>query len=120
MTLHQLCPMLETPDLDASIAFYCEALGFTCTTHDQAYGWASLLRGSIGVMLQTPQRPEQFERPQLTGSLYFYSDDIDALWQEIGAAGELCYAIETFAYGMREFALYDNCGYLLKFGMPIE
>ena len=48
------------------------------------------------------------------------SQTIDALWQEIGAAGELCYAIETFAYGMREFALYDNCGYLLKFGMPIE
>ena len=26
---------------------------------------------------------------------------------------------ETFAYGMREFAIYDNNGYLLQFGTPV-
>jgi len=30
----------------------------------------------------------------------------------------VCYPIENFAYGMREFAIYDNNGYLLQFGEP--
>jgi hypothetical protein len=32
----------------------------------------------------------------------------------------VCYGIEDFFYGMREFAIYDNNGYLLQFGQPIS
>jgi len=28
----------------------------------------------------------------------------------------ICYEIETFEWGMREFAIYDNNGYILQFG----
>ena len=28
----------------------------------------------------------------------------------------ICYSIENFEYGMREFAIYDNNGYLLQPG----
>jgi len=28
----------------------------------------------------------------------------------------VCYPLENFEYGMREFAIYDNNGYLLQFG----
>ena len=32
----------------------------------------------------------------------------------------ICYPIETFDYGMREFAIYDdNNGYVLQFGRPL-
>jgi len=31
----------------------------------------------------------------------------------------ICYPIETFEYGMREFAIYDNNGYLLQFGEAV-
>ena len=30
----------------------------------------------------------------------------------------VCYPIEDFHYGMREFAIFDNNGYLLQFGQP--
>ena len=30
------------------------------------------------------------------------------------------YPMETFGYGMREFAVYDNNGYLLQFGQETE
>jgi len=32
---------------------------------------------------------------------------------------EVCYGIENFHYGMREFAIYDNNGYLLQFGQDV-
>jgi hypothetical protein len=30
------------------------------------------------------------------------------------------YPIEDFSYGMREFAIRDNSGYILQFGKPTE
>jgi hypothetical protein len=30
-----------------------------------------------------------------------------------------CYPIEDFEYGRREFAIFDNNGYLLQFGQEI-
>ena len=32
---------------------------------------------------------------------------------------QVCYPIEDFHYGMREFAIFDNNGYLLQFGQPV-
>ena len=51
-----------------------------------------------------------------TGSLYINPDDVDALWEQVKDKARVCYPIETFDYGMREFAIYDNNGYLLQFG----
>jgi hypothetical protein len=31
----------------------------------------------------------------------------------------ICYPIDNFEYGMLEFAIYDNNGYLLQFGQPL-
>jgi hypothetical protein len=33
---------------------------------------------------------------------------------------KVCYPIENFEYGMREFAIYDNNGYLLQLGQEIQ
>ena len=57
-------------------------------------------------------------RPAFTGSLYFRVRDVDSLWSLLKDEARVCYPIENFAYGMREFAVYDNNGYLLQFGEP--
>ena len=63
---------------------------------------------------------EHFERPAFTGSLYINTDDVDSLWQQLKDKAKVCYPIEDFEYGMREFAVYDNNGYLLQFGQEIN
>ena len=40
-------------------------------------------------------------------------------WQRVRERARVCYPLEDFDYGMREFAIYDNNGYLLQFGEPI-
>jgi uncharacterized glyoxalase superfamily protein PhnB len=84
------------------------------------WGWASLRRDEVRVMLAGPNRQENDVAPGFTGSLYFRTDDADALWQLLKDNTRVCYAIQDFDYGMREFAIYDNNGYVLQFGQPIR
>ena len=120
MTLKELTPMLRTWDLRASLAFYTEVLGFQCDNFSDEWGWASLSLGAVRVMLARPNQHEGATTPAFTGSLYFRTDDVEELWQRLKDKARVCYEVETFEYGMREFAIYDNNGYLLQFGQPIS
>ncbi len=53
-------------------------------------------------------------------SLYFRVSNVEGLWRRLKGQARVCYAIESFDCGMREFAIYDNNGYLLQFGEPLE
>jgi len=114
MKLEALTPMLRSWDIPGSVAFYTGVLGFVCRA--QTDGWASLARDGIELMLSAPNAHEGDARPVFTGSLYFRIDDVDALWSALRDSARVCYAPQTFSYGMREFAVYDNNGYLLQFG----
>jgi hypothetical protein len=48
------------------------------------------------------------------------ADDVDALWEKLKDKSRVCYGIEDFHDGLREFAVYDNNGHLLQFGQEIE
>jgi uncharacterized glyoxalase superfamily protein PhnB len=117
--LTNLRPMLYTRMLDETIAFYVDHLGFALDERMQTHGWASLSRDGVGLMLAIPNEHTPFEAPAFTGSFYFNVDNVEALWVALRDKGKLCYAIETFDYGMREFAIFDNNGYLLQFGQPV-
>ena len=119
MKLTEVRPMLRTKDLKGTVEFYTTRLGFTCEALSEELGWASLRRDRVSVMIAQPNDHESFERPIFTGSLYLYSDDVDGAWQELKDKTELCYPIEDFEYGMREFAIYDNNGYVLQFGQEV-
>ena len=53
MTLQALTPMLRTPDLRGTIAFYTEVLGFTCENVNDDWGWAALRSGPVEIMLSS-------------------------------------------------------------------
>ena len=63
-------------------------------------------------MLAGPNPHEGDKAPAFTGSLYFHTDDVEGLWQRLKDKARICYPIENFKYAMREFAIYDNNGYL--------
>ena len=113
-------PMLRTKDLMATVEFYQEMLDFSCDGLDLEEGWASLSRDQVSLMVATPNEQMPFEKTVFTGSFYFHLDDVEALWQSLSGRVEVCYPIEDFDYGMREFAIFDNNGYLLQFGSEIE
>ena len=116
MKLSSLTPMLRTWELQESIAFYTTVLDFQVDAIDEASGWASLHKDDLTIMLAAPNEHEGDIVPEFTGSLYFTTDDVDALWLQLKDKAEVCYPPENFEYGMREFAIYDNNEYLLQFG----
>lgn len=118
MTFRRLTPMLRTPDLPGTLAFYRDVLGFEPVSGALEHGWLAMRRDGAEVMLSGLNDHEGDVAPAFTGSLYVNVADVDALWDAVRDHARICYTPETFAYGMREFAVYDNNGYLLQFGTP--
>ncbi len=110
-------PMLAVKSMDDTILFYRNLLGFECVSRLE--GWAALRKDGVEVMISLPNDHEPFEKPALTGSLYFNTADVDELWDEIKDKASVVYPLENFYYGMREFAIRDNNGYILQFGQEI-
>ena len=118
MRIDSLTPMLRTWDLPGTVEFYKGVLGFECNAYEPDWGWASLKLDTVSLMFSGPNEHEGDVRSAFTGSLYFRVQDVDSLWSRLKDQARVCYPIESFEYGMREFAIYDNNGYLLQFGEP--
>lgn len=119
MRILGLTPMLRTWDLPRALAFYTHTLDFTCTACDQEAGWAHLAWDGATLMLSGPNAHEGDQKPAFTGSLYLRVQDVEALWIRLKDQARICYPMETFPYGMREFAVFDPDGYLIQFGEEI-
>lgn len=119
MGFKELRPILWTNKLEETIQFYTEVLGFICDEKNDDWGWASLHRNKVAIMLAKPNEHMSFEKPLFTGSFYINVDDVDELWLLLKDKTKHVYEIENFPWEMREFAVYDNNGYILQFGQPI-
>ncbi len=108
--------MLYTTDLQETVDFYVQILGFRCEAIEQEWGWASVSLGAVSMMFSLPNEHIPFNKPTFTGSFYLKTEEIDAVWNSLKERTNIAYSLETFEYGMREFAIYDNNGYLLQFG----
>jgi len=116
MAFLSLTPLIRTKDIEATIQFYKDILGFECPNYNENWSWATLSRDGIEMMVAAPNAHLPFEQSEFTGSFYFRVNHVDPLWQELKNKARVCYELEEFDYGMKEFAIYDNNGYLLQFG----
>ncbi len=119
MKLLGLAPMLWTKHLTLTVGFYTQVLNFKCEEINEEIGLASLYKDNVQVMFVVPTKHE-FTKAQFTGSLYIKTDDVEKLWKELKDKVEIVYPIDTFEYGMREFAILDNNGYTLQFGQEVD
>ncbi|WP_370899286.1 VOC family protein [Chryseobacterium gossypii] len=115
-----LRPVLWTENLDDSIGFYMQILGFELLERNDRWQWASLKKDEVQIMLSKPNEHENLNGICFTGSFYFNVDHVDDLWEDLKTKAKICYEIETFDWGMREFAVYDNNGYILQFGQSAD
>ncbi len=116
-------PILPSRDLDETLDFYGR-LGFESRGATAAeYGYLIMVRGTVELHFRYDP---QVDPLATAGSCYVQVEDADALhrlWAGIGVPGDhvtgsrLMPPTDT-AYRMREFALVDRSGNLLRVGSP--
>ncbi|SIO11190.1 VOC family protein [Chitinophaga niabensis] len=118
-----LTPMLSTGNMQATIDFYINTLGFeldnSLRDEEGDFSWASLRNGEVIIMFRLPNVHMNEQTLALTGSLYFRTDNVTQLWERLKDSTDVVYPLEDFDYNMREFAIRDCNGYVLNFGQPL-
>ena len=111
-------PMLLTRNIDATIAFYTQVLGFELENRMPADDgeWCALACGEAGIMFYTAPGGAS---PKMTGQVYFNPDDVRALWEKIKDHVSVAWELEEMDYGMLEFAIEDPNGYTITFGQEV-
>jgi uncharacterized glyoxalase superfamily protein PhnB len=109
--MKELIPLLRARDLDETIVFYRDLLGFQLCWREG--DTASLQSGRVGLMFSTGENLGT--EPCLSGTLYFYPENVTGLWEELRGRVEIEWPLETMSYGTREFGIRDCNGYVLAF-----
>ncbi len=117
--LTSLTPMLGVTDVNKSLEFYADALGFQETgrfEHEGTLSWAHIVSGKTELMLTRMNGVESGRGGRKQLFLYFYPDDILALHASLKDKGHRVTDLRVTIYQMKEFELEDPDGYQLWFG----
>ena len=110
-------PVLASLNIAKSVTFYKEKLGFDRIGYQDEY-YAVIARDAFIVHFW---KCNNRIHPENT-SCYVDVKDIDTLYEELKPYGVIHPngKLENKPYGMREFAILDNDGNLIKFGQEID
>jgi catechol 2,3-dioxygenase-like lactoylglutathione lyase family enzyme len=107
-----LVTMLPVTDVNASIRFYQDVLGFTLVNYRKEWRWAYLSYDGCSLMLDQSichHRPSD-------AVLYLYPENLRAFHQMVRSSGQDIPEITTTFYGMSEFRLKDPDGNAIWIG----
>ena len=134
MKFSDVTPNLVVTNVERSLAFYRDVLGFSLVTTvpDAApFAFAWMRRDGVSVFLNSvdavhEEQPELAARPiGGTGTLFITleaetpADGVDALLAGIGSRARVVMALKNQFYGLREFAMEDPDGYVITFAQPL-
>ena len=115
MALRSLTPMLQTSDMERTVAWYQQTLDFRCVRR-LGNDWCQLERDGVSLMFM---QNAHVGAPHATATQYIRVDDVDALWDSLKNRVPAEWGPQLMPYGMREFAIKDPDGYYLSFGAPV-
>ena len=124
-TTTAISPFFIVSNVDRTIAFYREKLGFETTFQEPARApfFAIIRRDGAQLFLKsdgdvTPM-PNAKRHPSMRWDAYVYAPDPDALAAEFAGHGAAFSApLKDTGDGLRGFELTDPDGYVLFFGRP--
>ncbi|WP_206736186.1 bleomycin resistance protein [Bradyrhizobium betae] len=120
-------PELAVSDIQASLSFWCDLLGFEVSYDRPEARFAYLVRGPLQAMLcerNGRREPSEMQHPFGRGiNLQMTVGDIDPILKALHAAdwplyeqpGSAWYRVGDQELGQREFLVQDPDGYLIRF-----
>jgi len=122
--VRQVWPLLTVQDVERSVEFYRNRLGFTVVGRAASGNklfWCRVERGGASIMLQQSQDEDGAAAGRGRGvSLYFLCDDADSLHAELSARGLQLKLPSLAPYGMRQLFVPEPDGYSICFESPTE
>lgn len=107
----------QVSDVDASLKYFTEVLGFV--KKFQFGDYAGIEYGDIQIHLSGPKATNKRQVGQ--GSIYVFCDDCDAYYQEVTSRGARVQAApKDYEYGMRDFVVEDPDGNMVAFGHEVK
>lgn len=110
---------LLAANLMETLAFYL-SLGFRVSGEwqDEEGQWAEVSRDDVALQFFTIPPAGVPDKPALSGTIYFFPDDLRALAEEWQEKVDFEWGPEVMPYGMLEFGIKDPNGYFLAFSEP--
>ena len=128
MKFTDVTPNLIVADIDRSLAFYRDVLGFSVVTSvpDAApFAFVWMQRDGVSVFLNTVASVKD-EQPALaarpiggTATMFMVIEaetpavGVDALFEQVKSKARVIMPLKTQFYGMREFGIEDPDGYVI-------
>ena len=129
MVYKKLSPNLIVDDVDETLRFYRDVLKFNLMMSvpaEEPFVWVAMARNDVEVMIQARKSASRviplFENKEAGGSLMLYieMEDVMELYDSIKTQVTLIEDLHTKPYGMREFSIQDNNGFVLTFAQRIQ
>ncbi|HME13749.1 MAG TPA: VOC family protein [Candidatus Acidoferrum sp.] len=116
--VRRISPMLAVADMDESMAFYHNVLGFTATLKSPAY--SIIERDGQTIHLQLAANDEVMKCVRDHTEIYIEVAGIAALWEHVKTFKDRYRIRDLFArdYGMTEFHISDPNSCLVFVGEP--
>ncbi len=103
----------QVSDIDASLRYYVDILGFS--ERFRFGNYAGIQRDEVQIHLSGPGVPNKKQIGQ--GSVYIFCDEVDDYYATISQKGATIQAPpKDYDYGMRDFVAEDPDGNLIAFG----
>ncbi|MEM8737790.1 MAG: VOC family protein [Planctomycetota bacterium] len=117
MKINGAAAIFPVSDLDASLRYFADVLGFT---EDFRVGqYAGIKHGDCCLHLSAHSNPNTGEPG--SGAVYIFCDEVDAYFSEITKRGATTDGEpKDYDYGMRDFVVRDPDRNQLSFGAPTE
>jgi len=107
-------PTLKTCDLDATIRFYRDLLGFQLDSvwPQEKPNFCILSRDTVRLMFYVAETPRETP-PQMTGQIRLDMEGLVELYGSVREHVETEWGPEVYSYGRREVSILDCNGYSL-------
>jgi catechol 2,3-dioxygenase-like lactoylglutathione lyase family enzyme len=123
-TLTGISPVLLVSDLERSVAYYRDQLGFECEVHGDPPDFAAARRDQATILLALCDQPARivpnWRLVKNIWNAYVRVDDVESVYREVQERGAgIDYTIYNAPHGFREFGVQDPDGYDIAFGQPL-
>jgi predicted enzyme related to lactoylglutathione lyase len=124
-TLTGASAVLLVADLERSLAYFRDKLGFETEAYGDPPDFAAVRRDETIILLALTDKADQivpnWKIQHNIWNVYIRVDDADAMYAEVQERGvEIDYTIYDAPHGFREFGVQDPDGHDIAFGQPLN